>query len=182
MDISLLQNMTAEAIERLIDYSDKYEIILLSEGKYVSHFGLAKPFSVKIYSDNENTVCNELSDCRKSYSNAAVYVCGGPGEKLSENVILQICVSELYATKVLGVDKLSVFVEDRDLIFGSVKNRVQYNAMISMIRNKEFDLVVLIKETIPETELDSAIAELREYAGVVVVDEGERYTYMEKSE
>ena len=91
-------------------------------------------------------------------------------------------MSETYATKVLGVDKLSVFVEDRDLFFGSLKNRVQYNAMISRIRNKEFDLVVLTKETIPETELDSAIAELREYAGVVVVDEGEGYTYMEKSE
>ena len=40
----------------------------------------------------------------------------------------------------------------------------------------------VVEISIPETELDSAIAELREYAGVVVVDEGERYTYMEKSE
>ena len=109
-----------------------------------------------------------------------MYVCGGTGEKLSENSISQICVSESYATKVLGVDKLSVFVEDRDLIFGSLKNRVQYNAMISRIRNKEFDLVVLTKDTIPETELNSAIAELREYAGVVVVDEGERYILHER--
>lgn len=182
IDISLLQDITAEAIERLIDYSDKYEIILLSEGKYVSHLGLTKPFSVKIYSDNENTVCNELSDYGKSYSNAAVYVCGGTGEKLSENSISQICVSELYATKVLGVDKLSVFVEDRDLIFGSLKNRVQYNAMLSKIKKGKFDLVVLTKETILETELNSAIAELREYAGVVVVDEGEGYMYLEKAE
>jgi len=54
--------------------------------------------------------------------------------------------------------------------------------MLSKIKVGEFDLVVITKETIPETELNDAVKELRQYAAVVVMDNGYGLEFLEKSE
>ena len=182
MDIELIRNIDSEVIENLVAKSDLYEIILLDKGKYVSHFGLSKPFVINAFSYNKNSNCHETDEVCKTYSNAAVYILGGHEEKLSENGLSQICTSELYVSKVLGVNKLTAFIEHGDHIADSLKTRVQYDIMLSKIKAGEFDIVVVTKETIPESELNDAVKELRKYAGVVVMDNGYGFEFLEKVE
>ena len=52
--------------------------------------------------------------------------------------------------------------------------------MLSKIKAGEFDLVVITKKTIPETEFDNAVNELRQYAAVVVMDNGYGFEFLEK--
>ena len=137
---------------------------------------------IKAFSYNENNDYHETVETCKTYSNAAVYALGGEEENLSENGFSQICASELYASKVLDVNKLTAFIEDGDHIFGSLKTRVQYDIMLSKIKVGEFDLVVIAKETIPETEFDNAVNELRQYSAVVVMDNGYGFEFLEKAE
>ena len=182
MDIELIRNIDSEVIENLVAKSDLYEIILLDKGKYVSHFGLSKPFVISAFSYNGNNDYHETVETCKTYSNAAVYVFGGEEENLSENGFSQICASELYVSKVLDVNKLTAFIEDGDRIKDSLKTRVQYDIMLSKIKAGEFDLVVITKETIPETELNDVVKELRQYAAVVVMDNGYGFEFLEKAE
>lgn len=107
---------------------------------------------------------------------------GGEEENLSENGFSQICASELYVSKVLDVNKLTAFIEDGNCIFDSLKTRVQYDIMLSKIKAGEFDIIVLTKDTIPETEFDNAVNELRKYAAIVVMDNGYGFEFLEKVE
>lgn len=182
MDIELIRNIDSEVIESLVVKSDLYEIILLDKGKYVSHFGLSKPFVISAFSYNGNNDYHETVETCKTYSNAAVYVLGGEDESLSENGFSQICTSELYLSKVLDVNKLTAFIEDGNRIKDSLKTRVQYDIMLSKIKAGEYDLVVITKETIPETEFDNAVNELRKYAAIVVMDNGYGFEFLEKVE
>ena len=182
MDIELIRNIDSEVIESLVAKSDLYEIILLDKGKYVSHFGLSKPFVINVFSEKRDDNCHKLSDIVKIYDNAAVYISSGHGDTLSENGFSQICASELYVSKVLDVNKLTAFIEHGDHIADSLKTRVQYDIMLSKIKAGEFDLVVVTKETIPESELNDAVKELRKYAGVVVIDNEYRYILYERTE
>ena len=125
---------------------------------------------ISAFSYNGNNDYHETVETCKTYSNTAVYVFGGEEENLSENGFSQICASELYVSKVLDINKLTAFIEDGDRIKDSLKTRVQYDIMLSKIKAGEFDLVVITKETIPETELNDVVKELRQYAAVVVMD------------
>lgn len=182
MDIELIRNIDSEVIENLEAKSDLYEIILLDKGKYVSHFGLSKPFVISAFSYNGNDDYHETVESFKTYSNAAVYVLGGEKENLSENGFSQIRASELYVSKVLDVNKLTAFIEDGSCISDSLKTRVQYDIMLSKIKAGEFDLVVITKETIPETEFDNVVNELRQYSAVVVMDNSYGFEFLEKAE
>ena len=182
MDIELIRNIDSEVIESLVAKSDLYEIILLDKGKYVSHFGLSTPFVIKVFSYNGNEERHEVDESFRTYSNAAVYVFGGEEENLSGNGFSHICASELYVSKVLDVNKLTAFIEDGNRISDSLKTRVQYDIMLSKTKAGEFDLVVITKETIPETELDNAVNELRQYAAIVVMDNGYVFEFLEKAE
>ncbi len=115
-------------------------------------------------------------------SNAAVYVLGGEDESLSENGFSQLCASEMYVSKVLDINKLTAFIEDGNRISDSLKTRVQYDIMLSKIKAGEFDLVVVTKETIPESELNDAVKELRQYAAIVVMDNGYGFEFLDKTE
>ena len=88
----------------------------------------------------------------------------------------------MYVPKVLDVNKLTAFIEDGNRISDSLKTRVQYEIMLSKIKAGEFDLVVITKETIPENEFDNALNELRQYAAVVVMDNGYGFEFLEKAE
>ena len=182
MDIELIRNIDSEVIESLVAKSDLYEIILLDKGKYVSHFGLSKPFVIKVFSYNGNEEHHEVDESFRTYSNAAVYVLGGHEDMLAENGFSQLCASEMYVSKVLDINKLTAFIEDGDHIKDSLKTRVQYDIMLSKIKAGEFDLVVITKETIPETEFDNAVNELRQYAAVVVMDNSYGFEFLEKVE
>lgn len=182
MDIELIRNIDSDVIESLVAKSDLYEIILLDKGKYVSHFGLSKPFVISVFSYNGNSNYHETDEICKTYSNAAVYILGGHEEKLLENGFSKICASELYVSKVLDVNKLTAFIEDGNRISDSLKTRVQYDIMLSKIKAGEFDLVVITKETIPETEFDNAVNELRKYAAIVVMDNSYVFEFLEKAE
>ena len=107
---------------------------------------------------------------------------GGEKENLSENGFSQICASKLYVSKVLDVNKLTAFIEGGDRIKDNLKTRVQYDIMLSKIKAGEFDLVVITKETIPETELNDVVKELRQYAAVVVMENGYGFEFLEKAE
>ena len=54
--------------------------------------------------------------------------------------------------------------------------------MLSKIKAGGYDLVVITKETIPETEFDNAVNELKQYAAVVVMDNGYGFEFLEKAE
>lgn len=182
IDIELIRNIDSEVIESLVAKSDLYEIILLDKGKYVSHFGLSKPFVIKVFSYNGNEERHEVDESFRTYSNAAVYVLGGHEDMLAENGFSQLCASEMYVSKVLDINKLTAFIEDGNRISDSLKTRVQYNIMLSKIKAGEYDLVVITKETIPETEFNDAVKELRQYAAVVVMDNSYGFELLEKAE
>ena len=93
MDIELLKNIDSEVIENLVAKSDLYEIILLDKGKYVSHFGLSKPFVISEFSYNGNNDYHETVESCKTYSNAAVYVLGGRGRKfIGKRIFTDMCI------------------------------------------------------------------------------------------
>ena len=182
MDIELIRNIDSEVIETLVAKSDLYEIILLDKGKYVSHFGLSKPFVIKVFSYNGNNDYHETVESFKTYSNAAVYVLGGHEDMLAENGFSQLCASEMYVSKVLNVNKLTAFIEHGDSRDDNMGNRVQYSIMLSEIKDGAFDLIVLTKETIPKTEFDNVVNELRQYAAIVVMDDEYGFEFLEKAE
>ena len=101
---------------------------------------------------------------------------------LAENGFSQLCASEMYVSKVLDINKLTAFIEDGNRISDSLKTRVQYDIMLSKIKAGEFDLVVITKETIPETEFDNAVNELRKYAAIVVMDDEYGFEFLQKAE
>ena len=87
-----------------------------------------------------------------------------------------------YASRTGHVNKLTAFIEDGNCISDSLKTRVQYDIMLSKIKAGEFDLVVITKETILETEFDNAVNELRQYAAIVVMDNSYGFEFLDKAE
>ena len=182
MDIELIRNIDSEVIENLVAKSDLYEIILLDKGKYVSHFGLSKPFVINAFSYNGNEERHEVDESFRTYSNAAVYVLGGHEDMLAENGFSQLCASEMYVSKVLNANRLTAFIEHGDSRDDNMGNRVQYSIMLSEIKDGAFDLIVLTKETIPESEFEDTIRELRQYSAVVVMDNSYGFEFLDKAE
>ena len=74
MDIELIRNIDTEVIENLVAKSDLYEIILLDKGKYVSHFGLSKPFVIKVFHTTEmKTVTRSMKDLKPTATPQSMY-------------------------------------------------------------------------------------------------------------
>ena len=63
-----------------------------------------------------------------------------------------------------------------------INERKHLNPVLNRIRSGEFDLFISFKEAFRADELDGVISEIRRYAPVILVDEDERFSFLDKSE
>lgn len=175
MDIALVNGMTFEEIRELSTMSDGKEIILISDGRYVSSLNAHKPCTL-VFNNAEDTYYRSYN-----YNNVKVvsYFCD---RDLKKGEITVSSLVDTYTTKIAGGDIAYIYEDEEQYLEKPLIDRPSYRKFLDDVKAVKYDVAVLIGYVFLEDEFLSVVEEIRKYCNVVTVDSEYRYTYLEKVE
>lgn len=179
MDITVLNNMNLRQTKSLKDYLSFMDIIIISDGGFVANFGTNYPFAVSAITLQETKMLGSKDEYR-IFSNVVGYCCYP--EKDDTRKYPQFILAENFSSLVTATKNLHVYVEPDIYNSTYINERKHLNPVLNRIRAGEFDLFISFKEAFRPDELDGVISEIRRYVPVILVDEDERFSFLDKSE
>ncbi len=175
MDIALVNVMTFEDLRELGTMSDGKEIILISDGRYVSSLNAHKPCTL-VFNNDEDTYL-------RSYNYNALkvtsYFCD---RDLKKGEITVSSLVDTYTTKIAGGDIAYLYEDEEQYLEKPLIDRPSYRKFLDDVKVGKYDIAILIGYVFSEDELNAVAEEIRRYRNVVTVDKEYRYMYLEKVE
>lgn len=176
MDIGLLNGMDFWEFNELGNRFQFLDIILISDGRFVSNYGVQYPNAItKIFFEDERNCDNKKY--YRSFRNVAAYCCFPA--KSERKDFPQYVLLDFYATMATGTRNIHIY-DDRNFHNTSpVNERMNFKFMLEKVKNGSYDIALTFVEAFKADELDSVISEIRKYVPVILVDEEERFNFLD---
>lgn len=176
MDIGLLNGMDFWEFTELGNHFQFLDIILISDGSFVANYGLQYPSAItKITLEDEKNT--NIESHYRNFSNVAAYRC--PPEKRKGKGFSDYVLLEFYSTMVTGTRNIHIYDEVDIYNTSSVNERINLKTMLEKIKNGSYDIALTFVEAFRADELDSVISEIRKYVPVILVDEDEKFDFLD---
>lgn len=156
-------------------YFRSADFILISDGRFIANLGLEYPFPLTKFI-SEETKETDITEKYRSFERAAVYCCKRTDTncKSSGQLVTGINIMPM----ITATRNLHVYFETDD-VTGPAAGRRCYNSLLEEVRTDSYDIVLTFAKAFIEGEVDGVISEIRKYVPVILVDEDEKFNFLD---
>ena len=176
IDIAVLNNTDYFGLWDLKSYFSFLDIVIISNGRYVSNLGLEYPSAVTRIISEETQNTNNKKRYR-SFQNVAAYCCDT--DKINEIGISQIELADYYASMVTSTKNLHIYKDVGENNASYAYECQNFTAMLKEVKKGNYNIVIVFADAFRINELDRVISEIRKYVPVILIDEDERFNFLD---